>query len=734
MNKFYNPKDIPAERLEPVDRMIKIMQDAGVKAFADCNEWESAICALILALEPKCRTYRFMEALPFGRDNLSEEDVLNTMARLGYFSRRIETRADKIDPRLLPALFVGADGQPTILLGFEEDGRAKVFRNNALSYLQTGRRALSATGHAYVFERYDENRPSTSKFVRSGTNYGWFRALLGRFHGTFAQILSAGLVINLVSLTTPLMIMLVYNRVIATGTPDVLPMILLGMGLAVIFEAFLRGVRSRGLSWIAARMDNIVGNKIFAHMVGLPPSMIERASVSSQIARIKTFESIRDFFCSSVFLSLIELPFVALAALAIYAIAGPLVLVPLAMCAVYLLFFYVVYKQVKKSIRLAAKASTARQQFAIETFEKIRGVRAYGLTDLWETKFRDLSGKEMMAHFRLNFLGMAGETLGNTLTVIAAILTVSLGTHMIWAGTLSTGALVATMILVWRVITPFYSICTMVPRMEQLRQSVIQVNTLMDIETEHQTAKFASVLPAIKGHVVFTNVALKYGDDADPVLSNIDFEARAGDLVAITGENGAGKSSLLKMIKGLYRPTAGSVLIDGFDIRQLDAPAFRKQIAYVPQQPDFFDGTIIDNMRLCNPIASLEDINAALDLADAQDDIARLSNGLNTRIGRYSAATLPGNLALRLSLARLYLHTAPVLLLDEVPNVLLTGRAGKNLKDYLARNKGSRTCFLITYRDDFLRMADTVILLRRGETPLIGPANRMMTLTTEALA
>lgn len=74
------------------------------------------------------------------------------------------------------------------------------------------------------------------------------------------------------------------------------------------------------------------------------------------------------------------------------------------------------------------------------------------------------------------------------------------------------------------------------------------------------------------------------------------------------------------------------------------------------------------------------------------------------------------------------------MLLDEVPNVLLTGRAGKNLKDYLARNKGSRTCFLITYRDDFLRMADTVILLRRGETPLIGPADRMMTLTTEALA
>ncbi len=711
--------------------MIKIMQGSGIRAFENCDQWESALCALVLALEPKCRTYRFMEALPFGRTNLSEQDVLNTMARLGYFSRELKVRADRIDTRLFPSLFIQKNELPVILLGVEDDGRIKVFKNHTLTYLNR-QQLIMAPGRAFVFERYDENRPATSKFVRAGTNYGWFRALLGRFKGTFAQILSAGLVINLVSLTTPLMIMLVYNRVIATGTIDVLPMILVGMALAGAFEYVLRGVRSKGLSWIAARMDNIVGNKIFAHMIGLPPAMIERASVASQIARIKTFESIRDFFCSSVFLSLIELPFVALAALAIYAIAGPLVLVPLMMCGVYLLCFYIVYKQVKKSIRLAAKASTARQQFSIETFEKIRGIRAYGLTNLWDMKFRDLSGKEMMAHFHLNFLGMAGETLGNALTVISAILTIAFGAHMIWAGTMTTGALVATMILVWRVITPFYSICTTVPRMEQLRNSIIQVNNLMDIETEHQQAKFASVLSTIKGNIGFTNVSLKYNEEADPVLSQITFQANAGDLVGITGENGAGKSSLLKMIKGLYRPTSGSVQIDGFDIRQLDAPAFRKQIAYVPQQYDFFEGSILQNLRLCNPIASRQDIEAALDLADANAEIAMLPDGIDTEISRYTASTLPGNLALRLSLTRLYLHTAPVLLIDEIPNVLLSGKTGRNLKEYLARNKGKRTCFMITYRDDFLRMADTIIYLRRGETPLIGPSEKMMNIITEA--
>lgn len=730
MKQFQNPKEQTAEKLEPVERMIKTMQQSGIAAFENCGSWESALCALVLALEPRCRTYRFLEALPFERKAYAEDDVLNTLARLGYFSRQIPLKMSELDSRLFPSLFIQKDGTPIILIA-QEGNRIKVFKNHNISYLyehQIG----DDKGRAIVFERYDENKPATSKFVRSGTNYGWFRAMLGRFHGTFAQILSAGLIINIISLTTPLMIMLVYNRVIATGTIDVLPMILVGMVIAGIFEIFLRGMRSRGLSWVAARMDNIVGNKIFAHMIGLSPSLIERASVSAQIARIKTFESIRDFFCGSVFLSMIELPFVALAALAIYFIAGPLVFVPLGMGFLYAGLFFLVYKQVKKSIRVAAKTSSARQQFAIEAFEKIRGVRAYGLTNLWEEKFRDLSGKEMIAHFHLNFLGMVGETLGNTLTVLSAVATIGFGAQMIWAGTLSTGALVATMILVWRVITPFYSLCTMIPRLEQLRHSVIQVNNLMDIETEEQQAKFSSVLSTIKGTITFNNVGLRYGDEGDEIFSNVTFNARAGDLIAITGENGAGKSSMLKMVKGLYKPTSGSVQIDGFDIRQLDAPSLRKQIAYVPQQYDYFDGTILDNLRLCNPIASRNDIEAALELAVAMDEIHSLPQGIDTRINRYGVSTLPGNLALRLSLARLYLHTAPILLIDEIPNVILSGKAGRNLKEYLARAKGKRTCLMITYREDFLKMADTLVYLRRGEAPIIGETEKMMNIVMEA--
>lgn len=724
MTKFFNPTDLQPERLEPVDRMMAIMEQSGINAFQGPGEWESCLCALVLALEPKCKTYQFMEALPSGRKNYSEADVMNVMAHLGYFSRRIHIDMKSLDKRLFPSLFIYRDGTPIILV--EHDGAlVKIFRDSGITYLKESQLS-EQKGTAYIFERYDENKSSTSRFVRAGTDYSWFRALFGRFRGTLAQILSVGLALNIISLITPLFIMLIYNRVIATGTIEILPMILVGMGLGIVFEFVLRVIRSRGLSWIASRMDNTVGNKIFSHLVGLPPELIERASVSSQIARIRTFESIRDFFCGSVFLSLIEMPFVVLAAIAIYAIAGPLVLVPLACCFVYAFLFYAVYKKVKTSIRLAAKASSAKQQFTIETFEKIEGIRSYGLTKLWESKFRDLSGKEVMAHFRLAWLGMVGETLANALTLLAAVATIGFGAHLIWMGTISTGALVATMILVWRILTPFYSLCTVIPRLEQLRNSIIQVNRLMDIETESQLARSASRLSRIQGNITFSKVSLRYVDDGAVVFSDLNFQAKPGDLISITGDNGAGKSSVLKLIKGLYKPLGGTVMVDGFDIRQLDAPDLRRQIAYIPQQADFYQGTIMENMRLANPIATKADIEEALNLSTALEEIERLPDGLNTVINRYDINNYPANLALRLSLARLYLHNAPILLIDEIPNTLLSGRAGKNLRDYLARIKGKRTCLMVSYRDDIMRMSDGILLMRNGEAPLFGRSDMIL--------
>jgi ABC-type bacteriocin/lantibiotic exporter with double-glycine peptidase domain len=719
----------PEERRDPIADMAYILRRAGRETFDGKGEWENCMCALVSVLDPRVRTYRLLEALPYRKSYLDQADILNALSNLGYYARRAETTLDSLDPRLLPCLFVAGEGGPAVI--FEEDDAALRYYKKGATKRIRREEAGGVRGTAWFFERYDENRAATSKFRRLGSGMGWFRALTGRFYGTLGQIFLAGLALNIIALTTPLYTMLVYDRVIASGTVSTLPMLVLGVAISIWFEWMLRGIRSRGLSWLAARMDNVVSNRIFSHLIGLPATLIERASVAAQIARIKTFESVRDFFSGSVFLSMLEMPFVVIAALAIYAIAGPLVFVPVSMIAVYGLLFYVIHRRVRSSIRLAAKASSTKQQFTIETFEKIKGLRCYGLTEIWREKYRDLSGKEMLSQFHLSWLGMVGETCANAVTLFAAVATVGFGAHLIWQGQMTTGALVASMILVWRILTPFYSLCTMIPRLEQIRNSILQVDKLMDIETEEMEARTAARLPKMRGRVTFNHAGLRYSDEGDFVFENLSFDAKLGEIAVITGENGAGKSSLLKLIKGLYTAQNGSVQIDGFDIRQLDAPDLRRQIAYVPQNPDFFQGTILENLRIGNPLAGEEDIQRALQTADVWEDILTLPAGLNTIVGRYGHTALPSGFTARLSLARAYLHSAPILLIDELPNALLSGRTGKNLKDYLARMKGRRTAIVVSYREDFMNLADKLILLRRGEMPITGPRDDIMNLRPE---
>ena len=710
---------------QPILNMLDLLARTGRDHFREDGVWEVCLCALVLGIEPHCKVQRILEALPYHHNEMDDVDVLNTMAHLGYHCRKASAGLDDVDERLLPGLFVPAEGEPCIILG--RDSRDRLQFYDPLSKLVSNvPPSFDQDGQVWFFQKYDENRQVTSKFMRNGSGVSWFRALMGRFKGTFAQILTAGFILNMIALATPLFIMLVYDRVIAAGSIETLPMLACGALIAIGFEWKLRHIRSAGLSWLAGRMDNIVGNKIFAHLVGLSPDLIEHASVAAQIARIKTFESVRDFFSGSVFLSVLEAPFVFLSVLAAAFIAGSLVFVPLFMVLGYIALFVFIRHKVKTAIRLAAKASSARQQFTIETFEKLEGIRGHGLGKKWQEKFRHLSGREMMTHFDLGWLGMVAETCAHALTVIAAVATVGFGTHLIWAGTMSTGALVATMILVWRILTPFYSLCTMIPRLEQLRNSIVQVNDLMEIDTEAEEAKSFSRLPTLKGAVSFHNVSFRYDEDADNVFHDLSFDAQAGDIVALTGSNGTGKATILKLVKSLHRATNGMVRIDGFDVRQLDAPYLRRQIAYVPKHPHFFRGSVIENVRMSNPLASADDVEKALLLADAWDDVHKMQAGLDTVIGSHGAVKLTSSLATRLSLARAYLHPASILLIDELPNTLLSDTAGQNLKDYLVRVKGKRTVLLCTYRQDFMALADTIVWLRGLSSPETGPRDTML--------
>ncbi len=677
------------------------------------NKWEVCVCALALTLEPLCDWRRLSDSLPYGLRSYGQDEFLDSIANFGYLARPAYLHPEDIDERLMPCLFIAEGrGDPYVLVS-----KNHVYDCRAGKFLQN---VPDMAGEVWFFEEYSEARSPLSTQSRKVTGKTWFGAVLKRFVSSYWQVLAVGFFINLAALSAPLFIMTVYDRVISAHTPDVLMMLSVGVGIALVLEWFLRQTQSKILSGFSSRLDNVVSNHIFGRLLSLSPGYIERASVPAQVARMKTFESVRDFFSGGVFLSLLEMPFSVIALLTIAVIAGPLCLVPVAVTVLYLGLFALVWRKVKVSIRDAAKATSARQQFSLETFEKIASIRAFGLTGIWQKKYEELVAREVHTHFKLQWMGNLGETLAHGLTIMSSVAVVGFGVQMIWAGQMSAGALVATMILCWRVLTPFYSLCTMIPRLDQLRNSIRQVNELMNIEEERALGETPKQNKGWKGHVVFNNVGLRYPGDVNPVFSGLSFNVKPGEVALITGDNGSGKTSLLKLILGMYSPQAGSIQIDSHDIRQFDAQDLRRHIAYISQYPHFFEGTIESNMRLANPLASDKEIKMALMQANVWDDVVSLPKGLQSPLGTEGASYISSNMAFRLCLARAYLHRAPILLIDELPNSLMNDAAGRELIDSLLRMKKGRTVFMVTYRNDLVPMADQVIVLRRRHAPIVG--------------
>jgi ATP-binding cassette, subfamily C, bacterial LapB len=705
---------------------------AGGAALAAC--W----CALVAALDRKIRVREVVEALPYRLQSFDLIDFQSAMANLGYEAHPVRLRLAEVERRLLPCLFVPEEaGRPSferaaVILGASgESGAPQELTlydgaTRSVRALEPEAADAQVPGRAYFFRPLRSERDATSRFIRTSTGHSWFRAVLNRFRGLFWQVFVLGLMLSLVALAAPFFIMLVYDRVIASRSPDTLAVLVVGVVLAIVLEWLLRTVRSRSLAWLAARLDAIVNNAAFERLIGLPPAAIERASVAAQIARIKTFEAVRDFFSGSVLLSFLELPFILVALVALAAIAGPLAAVPVAAIGLYLPVFWLVRHRVKVDMRLAAKAASARQRFALETFEKLEAIRGNGLSSRWAAMYRELSGREGLTNFRLYYLGVVGETLGHAISLLAAVATMAFGVELVRQDVVSTGALVASMILVWRILTPFYSLCSMIPRLEQLRNSVVQVNRLMDLDSEEALGKATARLRQIKGQLTFQNAGFRYAAEQDPIFTDLSFEARPGELVVITGNNGTGKSTVLKLARGLYRPQQGLVRLDGFDLRQLDPREIRRQIGYAPQRPDFFAGTLAQNLCLVSPTADDTAIWKALEQADAAADVAALPDGLRTRLGERQEKALSSSLLVRLSLARSFLQDARLLLLDELPNAVLAGTAGEALKAFLRQQRGQRTAIVVAHRADLLRLADRVVLLRRDQTPMVGPPDKIL--------
>lgn len=650
-------------------------------------------------------------------------EILNLAARLGYRPRtlsgsRIGAAALRRigrseDDRPAPLLFVPADGGPPFGLNWsagewwrrDADGTEAVvtprgLRGGTVIGFEPAGDALPGPRRSWLWEQVRTASP-----------------LLGR-------ALALTLLASLLSLASPLFVMAIYDQVITSGTTDSLPYLAAGALAAVLFEMLARNLRARILSHGSLRLGYVVGNAVFGRLLSLPTILTERTGIGSQIARVKDIDRIRDLMSGSMEQALLDLPFILLFLGLITLIGGWLVVVPLIGIGVFLALALIGNLRQGQQTADIARVNARRLGAMQEIVGRMKAIRATGNGEIWLDRFRSLAIRGARSNEANAATAQILATLGQLLGNLSALATLVTGVHFVLIGQMTTGGLIACMMMVWRLLGPVQNAFLASTRLRQMMASARQIDGLMQTPPERPNAGYCGEAVPIRGDILFTRVTFRYGRETEPVLGNLSFQLKAGEVMAVLGRNGGGKSTILKLIAGLYAAQGGTIRIDGRDIRQFDPLHLRRSIAFVPQVPEFFQGTLYDNLRLVSPEASEAEVILALEQAAALEGVMALKDGLFTRFDS-RMMPLPAGLLSRLSLARLYMRPAPLVLLDEPASGLDFEGEFAFIGAIEQLRAQASTVVMITHRRRYLGVVDKVLVLEGGTARYFGPADKI---------
>ncbi len=688
--------------------------------FPVASDLSLCLPALLAGLKWRGASRTVAESLPHLAESMDLSGFRSIMATLGFESDSYRTKLKNLDPRLLPCLFVPDDNAAKVVLDWSPEQGFRVFDSESVSVQSHA--DPDGTGEAYVFKpiRVEETEVNRAQA-------GWTRSVIMRFKGFMALALGLTVLSTILSLATPLFVMGTFNFVLPTKDLQIGALLVLGVGIAFAIEWQLKRLKGRIMSFMAGRSEYIIGNSIFQKILNLPPPSIERVPVAEQVARVKDLEALRDFFMGPLATLAYELPATMVFVVVLTLINPWMLVVVLFVAATYAILGSLTFGPQARRTTKASRLKSKRDEFVEETLDNMTTLKSADATGRWIARFTDLSGAAAMTEFkalqfneRVAAMSQAISTFGG----IAALTVAGIGAMN---AEVSGGAIIASMIIMWRLTGPIQNAFMSASTIVRVLNSLRQIDNLMRLDAEQEIESRQATRPTSKGGLEFSRVSFRYSMNADPALLGLSFDIEPGEVVAIAGPNGSGKSTLLKLLVRAYHPQAGSIKLDGTDIRQMSPARLREEVSYMPQHSELYYGTIAQNLRLVHPTATDEDLRWAADQADVLEEIEALEqgsgnwkrSGFDFRLSDSQADQMPNGFRQKLGLARAFLKPASLVLFDEPGNGLDPEGDNAFVKalEFLRQRS---TVFIVSHRPSHLKLADKVIYLEHGAIRTMG--------------
>lgn len=662
---------------------------------------------------------RVFESMPHANDVDSIEAFRTILFRLGFKTKVEPVSVENLRQEYLPCFIRTPEGQLVLVEKTVSDDTAQVF--DPVEAVKHERAIADLVGTA-IFPEHKQK----SADANPATAEKWSDKIIRAFGPTILQVFLISLVVNVLALTPPLYVMAVYDNAIGSQSTEVLVGLTVGVLMVIAADFALRQVRSRLQAYLGARLDEQTNEAAFRQLLHLPLSFIEDAPIGSQLTRLRQMTSIREAFIGALATALFDLPFILLFIAVTAVIGGPLVWVPIGLIVLYGALAFWAIPKTKRLVSVAGDAKAQLNNLTVEAVTAQRAIRDLASEAIWLRRHRRLSAETAEANMKMRQFNFLIQTISQSLVAAAGIAILAIGAGMVIAGSLSAGALIAVMALSWRILGPMRNIFLSGLTAGQSLQSIDQINRLMRMPLEREPDDNPSIARSFKGRIAFDRVSFRYPSAREPSLRGASFKLEPGQLMCLTGSSGSGKSTALRILLGLHQQQAGSVFVDGLDLRQIDKGEWRRSLGVAPQANELFFGTIAQNIRLAHPSATDEEIEAITQRFGVQNYFnSVLDNGLNTRYDTAAQQSWPDALVRRIALCRAFICDSSIYVLDD-PAANLDEAGERALLGMLEEKRRDCAIIMTTHRPSHIRLADIVVWLDDGAVRDIGPPEKIL--------
>jgi ATP-binding cassette subfamily C protein LapB len=555
----------------------------------------------------------------------------------------------------------------------------------------------------------------------------WLWGTVRRFIPYYRSALLAALLSNTLMLVTGTVTSVIYDKVIPHKAFVTLWALAAAGLLALVFDLAARQLRAYLIDLAGKKTDLLVGTQLFRQSLNVRmESRPESAGAYSHI--VGQIELVREFFSSATLSAISDLPFIFIFIAMTFAIGGPLgwvlvLAVPLIMGAALL---------IQGAMRRATTANMQQQAdlhgLLVEAVEGIEDIKATGAQGRFLHHYEQSSAAAVQSQIRSRRLTSLTMNLSMISQQAVTLVMLVWGVYLIDAQLITGGALMGGVMFGMRAIAPLSSIVMLATRYQGARAAMLALDKVMAQPTEREPGRSYLPLREMSGRIALADVSFAYpsrdGQESPRVLKGVTLRFEPGERVAILGRIGSGKSTILRIVAGMYRPSEGMVDVDGLDLRQLDPGDFRAAVGYVPQDSRLFNGTLRDNVLLGRPGADAARLVAVAKLTG----LARVAEGhplgWDLPVGE-SGALLSGGQRQLVALTRSLITEPRILLMDE-PTSSMDAQSELAFLRQLKEAAQGCTLVMVTHRPAVLELVQRIVVVDAGKVVMDGPKAQVL--------